>query len=77
MERSDVKDVTGKYPMMVGFDLGGIELGSAENLDGVPFGLIRKAAQFHVERGGIVTLSGILAIRLPVAMPGTPVPTRW
>ena len=57
LERSDVKDVTGKYPMMVGFDLGGIELGSAENLDGVPFGLIRKAAQFHVERGGIVTLS--------------------
>ena len=57
LERSDVKDVTGRYPMMVGFDLGGIELGHAKNLDGVPFGLIRKAAQQHAERGGIVTFS--------------------
>ena len=57
LERSDVKDVTGKYPMVLGFDLGGIELGAAENLDGVPFGLIRKAAQKHQERGGIVTFS--------------------
>ena len=57
LERSDVKDVTGKYPVLQGFDLGGIELGSEENLDGVPFGLMRKAAQTHAERGGIVTLS--------------------
>lgn len=57
LDRSDVKDVTGKYPVVVGFDLGGIELGHAKNLDGVPFGLIRKAAQQHVERGGIVTFS--------------------
>ena len=57
LERSDVKDVTGKYPMLVGFDLGGIELGQAKNLDGVPFGLMRKAARTHVERGGIVTFS--------------------
>ena len=57
LERSDVKDVTGKYPMVLGFDLGGIELGASENLDNVPFGLIRKAAQQHVERGGIVTFS--------------------
>ena len=28
LERSDVKDVTGKYPMVLGFDLGGIELPS-------------------------------------------------
>ena len=57
LERSDVKAVTGKYPAVVGFDLGGIELGHAKNLDGVPFGLMRKAAQKHVERGGIVTFS--------------------
>ena len=43
--------------MVLGFDLGGIELGQAKNLDGVPFGLMRKAAQKHVERGGIVTFS--------------------
>lgn len=57
LERSDVKDVTGKYPMILGCDLGGIELGNEKNLDGVPFGLIRKAAQKHIERGGIVTFS--------------------
>ena len=57
LEHSDVKDVTGAYPMVMGFDLGGIELGNEENLDGVPFGLIRKAALQQVERGGIVTFS--------------------
>lgn len=57
LERSDVKDVTGKYPMILGCDLGGIELGNEKNLDGVPFGLIRKATQLHTQRGGIVTFS--------------------
>ena len=57
LERSDVKAVTGKYPMLVGFDLGGIELGEEKNLDGVPFGLIRKAALKQLERGGMVTFS--------------------
>lgn len=57
LERSDVKDVTGKFPMLLGFDLGGIELGDSYNLDGVPFGLIRKATLKHIERGGIVTFS--------------------
>lgn len=57
LDRSDVKDVCGKYPAIVGFDLGGIELGDSCNLDGVPFGLIRKAAQVHAGRGGLVTFS--------------------
>jgi mannan endo-1,4-beta-mannosidase len=57
LERSDIKDVCGHYPALVGFDLGGIELGDEANLDGVPFGLIRKAALLHLERGGMVTFS--------------------
>ena len=57
LDRSDVKDVTGHYPMVLGFDLGGIELADSCNLDGVPFGLIRKAALTHIGRGGIVTFS--------------------
>ncbi len=57
LERSDVKDVTGKYPVILGCDLGGIELGADENLDGVPFDLMRRAAQKQLERGGIVTFS--------------------
>ncbi len=57
LERSDVKDVTGHYPMIMGCDLGGIELGDSCNLDGVPFGLMKKAVLKHIERGGIVTFS--------------------
>ena len=57
LSRSDVKDVAGRYPAVVGFDLGGIELGDACNLDGVPFDLMRRAALAHVGRGGVVTFS--------------------
>ena len=57
LERSDVKDVTGRYPAVIGFDLGGIELGDPCNLDGVPFDLMRRAALKHIERGGTVTFS--------------------
>ncbi len=57
LDRSDVKDVCGQYPAVLGFDLGGVELGWEANLDGVPFGLIRKAAQTHIARGGVVTFS--------------------
>jgi len=57
LQRSDVKEVSGRYPALVGFDLGGIELGDSCNLDGVPFGLMRKAALAQTERGGLVTFS--------------------
>ena len=57
LDRSDVKDVSGRYPAVVGFDLGGIELADSCNLDGVPFGLMRKAALAQVARGGVVTFS--------------------
>ena len=57
LTRSDVKAVTGKYPAIVGFDLGGIEMGDKANLDSVDFGLMRKAVLTHAKRGGIVTFS--------------------
>ena len=57
LERSDVRDVAGQYPAVVGFDLGGIERGDACNLDGVPFDLMRRAALKQIERGGAVTFS--------------------
>lgn len=55
--QSDVLDVCGDYPAIVGFDLGGIELGNPENLDGVDFDHMRRAAAAHIGRGGIVTYS--------------------
>ena len=39
--RSDVKAVTGKYPAVMGFELGGIEMGDRKSLDSVDFNLIR------------------------------------
>lgn len=55
--RSDVKSVCGSFPAIVGFDLGGIELGDSANLDGVPFELMRRSALTHTSRGGFVTFS--------------------
>lgn len=54
---SDIKDVSGDYPAVYGFDLGHIELGSAYNLDTVPFVQIRELIRKAAAKGGIVTLS--------------------
>lgn len=55
--RSDVKESCGKYPAILGMDLGGIELDHECNLDGNKFEHIRAAAVKHHERGGVVTFS--------------------
>ena len=55
--RSDVLEACGDYPAVMGFDLGGIEIDDAKNLDSVPFTRIREELLAHVKRGGIVTIS--------------------
>lgn len=55
--KSDVKEVTGDYPAVYGWDLGGIELDNANNLDGVPFKKMRQYIQEGYERGGVITIS--------------------
>ena len=55
--RSDVLETCGDYPAVMGFDLGGIEMGDEKNLDSVPFTRIREELTAHYKRGGIVTLS--------------------
>jgi len=55
--RSDVKDVTGHYPAVLGVELGGLELGFDKNIDGVQFESITKGARAQYERGGVVTVS--------------------
>ncbi len=57
LSRSDVKDVTGDYPAVMGFDLGKLELDSPVNLDSVPFDRMRQEIIDQYKRGGIVTLS--------------------
>ncbi len=57
LDRSDVKEVCGSHPAVLGLDLGGIELGDSSNLDGNPFAVMREAAVRHSNRGGIVSFS--------------------
>ena len=55
--RSDVKDVTGSYPAVYGWELGDLELGKEENLDNVNFENMREWIREGYKRGGVITLS--------------------
>lgn len=56
-DSSDVKNVCGDYPAIMGFELGGIEMGDEKSLDSVPFTKITQEAIAHYQRGGIITIS--------------------
>ena len=56
-DSSDVKNTCGDWPAVMGFELGGIEMGDAKNLDSVPFTRMAEEIVKHYERGGIVTIS--------------------
>mgnify|MGYP000978421992 FL=1 len=49
--RSDVKDVVGAYPSVLGFDVGRLETGSAANIDGVRFDDMRRWIRQGYELG--------------------------
>lgn len=55
--RSDVKDVSGDYPAVYGWELGGLEAGQDKNLDGVPFKKMRQFIKEGYERGGVIAIS--------------------
>jgi len=55
--RSDVKDVTGDYPAVTGWELGHIEIGAAYNLDSIYFSDMKRLIREVYERGGINTIS--------------------
>ncbi len=56
--RSDIRDVTGDYPAVYGWDLGGIERSNGEaNIDGVPFKRMKQFIRQGYDRGGIVSIS--------------------
>ena len=56
-DSSDVKALTGDYPAILDWDLGQIELGTPEQLDGVPFAFIRDEVKKQALRGGINSFS--------------------
>lgn len=55
--RSDVLEMVGDYPAIIGWELGDLEFGNEKNLDGVPFDLMRSEIINQHKRGGINTIS--------------------
>nr|WP_228482311.1 glycosyl hydrolase [Mesonia sp.] len=55
--KSDMEEVTGFFPAIYGWDVGNIELGKKQNLDGVAFDFIRKEIINIHKKGGINTIS--------------------
>lgn len=54
---SDIKDVTGDYPALYGWELGRLELDHAVNLDSVPFDKMKAFIREGYDRGGVITIS--------------------
>lgn len=55
--RSDTKDLTGSHPAVCGWEMGSIEYGSANNLDGISFEKIRAHIVAAYNRGAVNTIS--------------------
>ncbi|HVX25744.1 MAG TPA: glycosyl hydrolase [Parafilimonas sp.] len=55
--RSDIKDVIGDYPAVMGFELGRIELDHPVNLDSVPFDKMRMFIKDAYKHGSVITIS--------------------
>jgi mannan endo-1,4-beta-mannosidase len=55
--RSDTRETAGDYPALIGWELGGIELGRSGNLDSVPFTTMRELSVRAYEMGAVVTFS--------------------
>lgn len=56
--KSDVKEASGNYPAIYGWDFSGIESKDGlTNIDGVPFDKMRQYIQEGYKRGGVITMS--------------------
>jgi Glycosyl hydrolase family 26 len=55
--RSDIKDVTGDYPAIIGWELGDLEIDKPVNLDSVPFDRMQQFIKDTYKRGGVTTIS--------------------
>jgi hypothetical protein len=55
--RSDIKDITGDYPAIIGWELGHLEIDKPVNLDSVPFNRMQQFIKDTYKRGGATTIS--------------------
>ena len=56
-DRSDVLETSGSYPAVYGWEIGSLELGAPNNVDGVPFDRMREEIIAAYQRGGVMTIS--------------------
>lgn len=54
--RSDLNEVTGDHPAVIGYELAGIERGRAQNADGIDTALIRRTAIEFMHRQGLAVM---------------------
>jgi mannan endo-1,4-beta-mannosidase len=55
--RSDIKELTGEYPALFGWDISGIEKNKAANIDGVPFNKMKAFITKAYDMGAVNTIS--------------------
>jgi hypothetical protein len=55
--KSDIKEVTGEYPGIFGWELGRLEIDAPVNLDSVPFDKMKKYICQAYENGAAITIS--------------------
>lgn len=55
--RSDIKELTGQYPAVFGWDLAGLEKDEEKNIDGVPFDRMVEYIRKGYNMGAVNTLS--------------------
>lgn len=56
-ERCNVKEITGDYPAVYGWDVGNIESGDAFNIDSISFYSMKKHITEAYSRGSVITIS--------------------
>ena len=72
--RSDVKDATGDFPGVAGFELGEIETGRERSLDSVSFAQIREMVKYFHQLNGVITISWHCTNPITSQLPGTKTP---
>jgi len=72
--RSDVKQATGDFPGVVGFELGEIETGRERSLDSVSFVQITEMVKYFHKLNGVITISWHCINPITSQLPGRKTP---